>query len=186
MTTSTELFAAFNEEIDESQAVVDTRILIPEMTARCTVLSAEFSKPELRNWEGTQYYSSRLAVTFYVDEAEAREATGMDKPRLFHNVKINFTMDGKIDWNNNIDLINFFKILGVKIFEGSGKTRKYIGKPSDWVLDAEGRSLTCKIVHEVTKAQNEVTGAWTEVKLDDEGNPVMKAVVKGISPDTRG
>jgi hypothetical protein len=183
MTTSAELLASFNAPAPEGQQVVDTRILIPEMeSALLVVLEATISEPELRTWQEKQFYSSQLAVTFLVDEEEAREVTVQDKPRLFHYVRVNCTDAGGFDWNNNIDLVKFFVTLGVKVYEGTGKARTYVDNPLVWVADAVGRSLMGKIVHEPVKAKDEETGEWTSFKLDSEGEPVMKNKISAIAP----
>jgi hypothetical protein len=183
MTTSAELLASFNAPAPEGQQVVDARILIPEMeSALLVVLEATISEPELRTWQERQFYSSQLAVTFHVDEEEAREVTMQDKPRLFHHVRINCTDAGGFDWNNNIDLVKFFSTLGVKVYEGTGKARTYVDNPLIWAADAVGRSLMGKIVHEPVKAKDEETGEWTSFKLDSEGEPVMKNKISAIAP----
>ena len=180
--TSAELLASFNAPAPQGQAVVDARVLIPEMeSALLVVLEATVSEPELRTWQERQFYSSQLAVTFTVDEEEARLVTMQDSPRLFHHVRINCTETGSFDWNNNIDLVKFFTTLGVKVYEGTGKARTYVDNPIIWAADAVGRSLMGKIAHVPVKAKDEETGEWTSFKLDAEGEPVMKNVIVAVS-----
>jgi len=182
MANSAELLAMFNEEAPEDQVVVDARILIPELEeATLTVKAAELSAPEARTWGEKQFMSSQLTVTFLVDNDEARAVTLQDEPRFFHHVRVNCTPEGRFDWSNNIDLIKFLVALGVKVYEGKGKERRYSGNPVLWVADAVERSIVGKIVHEPVKAKDEETGEWTAYKLDADGEVVMRAKLSAFA-----
>jgi hypothetical protein len=187
MTDSTLLLQMFEEEASADQEVILTNILVPAMeSALMTVTKAELSEPEIRSGREGQYASAQVRMTFHVDEDAAREATGQDKPIMFHNVRLRLKMDeksGKVsfDWDNNKDLYRLFTILGVKVYKSVNGKDRFNGSVKNWVLDVVGCSLKGKITHEVIKAQSE-SGEWDAVKIDPiTGEPEYKAVLKAYS-----
>lgn len=179
MATASSFLDLFSQDADENEAVVVERVICPALdSAILVVKKAELTEPELVTYGERQFYSMDLSIQFIVDNEEARTVTMQDEPMIFHRVRVNCktTADGNpaFDWSKNVTLIQFLNTFGVMTHTGTKPNFKWVGNPRAWAVDLVGRSAEGKITQVPTKAKNPETGEWTDYKLDQHGEPVMR------------
>lgn len=179
MATASSFLDLFSQDADENEVVVAERIICPALdSAVLVVKKAELTEPVLRNHGERQFYSMELNVQFTVDNEEARAVTMQDEPMVFHRVRLNCktTADGNpaFDWARNVTLIQFLHTFGVVTYTGVKPNRKWVGNPRTWAQDLVGCFAEGKIIQVATRAKNPETGEWSDYKLDQNGEPVMR------------